>query len=228
MDETRVVNVPVVMNDDEYRKYQKFQAEKKNDSQIVEKDIPKAEIRGSVSKKKRSKFMELFIKEDISNVKEYLFKDVLVPSIINLFRDSVNNALDMMFYGEPRRDRRQRGRASNISYNRYYDEDRDYRRDRDRDREKDRRHYDYEDIEFKYRDDAIDIMKKADDIMDRYGVMSINDYYSIMPDEILEDLNIHPVFTDEKYGWTDIRSMHEERTFGGKWKIKMPRAVPLN
>ena len=50
--------------------------EKRNDSQIPEKKIEKV-IKGGIKSRKKSRFAELFIKEDLDNVKTYVFSDVI-------------------------------------------------------------------------------------------------------------------------------------------------------
>ena len=204
--------------------------EKRNESRIPEKKHEKVQLKGLVTRKKSSKFAELFLKEDIQSVQKYVREDVIFPAIKDAILNAVTSGLSMIFFGEVRDKRdRNRSRASHVSYSRYYD-DRDYdRRDRDRDRDDDRRkRYDYEDITFDNRGDAIEVINSLIDMINEYKIVSIHDYYDILPEELLDELDIHPEFTDEKYGWTDLRSIHEERAFGGKWRIKMPRAIPLN
>lgn len=192
--------------------------EKRNDSQIPEKKIEKV-IKGGIKSRKKSRFAELFIKEDLDNVKTYVFSDVIIPAILDTIVNAGTNALNMIFYGEPR-GRSSSKRSSHISYNRYYEDrdrdDRDYRRDRDRRRD----NYDYEEIEFDNRGDAEEVLDRLFELINEYKIVSINDYYDLV--------GKHGNFTDEKYGWTDLRSARVERTYGGRYYIKLPRAVPLN
>lgn len=192
--------------------------EKRNDSQVPDKHIEKV-VQGEIRTKKRSRFAELFIKEDIGYVKKYVVSDVIIPAILDTIVNAGTNALNMIFYGEPKKgNSRGSSRLSRISYNKYYDDRDDDRRDRYRDR--DRRDYNYDDIEFDNRGDAEEVLDRLFELIQEYKIVSINDYYDLV--------GKHGNFTDEKYGWTDLRSAHVERTYGGRYFIKLPRAVPLN
>ena len=110
-----------------------MEEEKRNDSKIPEKKHEKVTLKGGISKKKKSRFAELFLKEDFQNVENYVVSDVIFPAIKDAVLNAVTSGLSMIFFGEPReRKDRTRSRASHISYSRYYD-DRDYnRRDHNR------------------------------------------------------------------------------------------------
>lgn len=192
--------------------------EKRNDSHIPDKKIEKV-VTGNIKTKKKSKFRELFIKEDIGYVKNYVFSDIFIPAVKDIIVNTFTNAVDMVFYGEPRNRGSRSSSSSRISYNKYY-RDRDDRDYRDRYRDLDRRDdYDYEDIEFDNRGDAEEVLDRLFELIQEYKLVSINDYYDLV--------GHHGNFTDEKYGWTDLRSAHVERTYGGRYYIKLPRAVPL-
>ena len=69
---------------------------------VPEKRVEKV-ISGTVKSKKKSemqKFADVFISEDVNNVKSYIVMDVLVPAIKKAISDIVTNGIDMILYGE--------------------------------------------------------------------------------------------------------------------------------
>ena len=57
-----------------------------------------------------------------------------------------------------------------------------------------------------------------DEIMEEYGIVRVADLYDLV--------GITGDYTDNKYGWTNIRSAEVVRVRDG-YKIKMPRAMPI-
>ena len=67
--------------------------------EAAEKKVNKV-VTGNVKRKKKSevsKFKDVFISEDVSNVKTYIFLDVLVPAIKKAVSDIVKDGIDMMY-----------------------------------------------------------------------------------------------------------------------------------
>ena len=60
---------------------------------------------------------------------------------------------------------------------------------------------------------------RMDELISSYRVVSVADFYDLA--------GITPEYTDNKYGWTDIRSANIVRVRDG-YMIKLPRAVPLD
>lgn len=175
-------------------------------------------ISGSAKTKEKNKiqrFADVFVSEDISNVKNYIFIDVLVPAIKKAVCDVVTNGVNMFLYGESESNR-SGTKASRISYKSYYDK-------RDETRHKSNRignSFDYDDIIFNSRGDAEIVLNTMDDMISQFGVVSVGDLYD------LADISTTN-FTVNNYGWTDIRSAAVVRVKDG-YMLKMPRALPLN
>ena len=175
-------------------------------------------ISGSASRKKRSeakKFADVFIQEDVSNVKSYILMDVLVPAVKKALSDIVKDGVDMILYGETNRNRKN-GNTSRVNYRGYYD--REERRDRPSSRSRD--YLDYDEIIFDARGDAEAVLDAMNDIIDQYGIVSVADLYD------LANLD-HPPYTMNKYGWTNIAGAKAMRVRDG-YALKLPRAVPIN
>lgn len=167
--------------------------------------------------KKRSearKFADVFLSEDAESVKSYIFMDVLVPAIKKAISDVVTNGIDMLLYGESGKAKRN-SNASRVSYSQYYNNS-ERRYDRPA---RTRAAYNYDDILLDTRAEAEDVLARMDELMDTYGLVSVADLYDLV--------GVTGNYTDNNYGWTDIRSASVVRTRDG-YIIKMPRALPLN
>ena len=176
-------------------------------------------ISGSAKPKKKGemqKFADVFISEDVGNVKSYILMDVLVPAIKKAISDIVTNGIDMILYGETGRTRKASS-GTKVSYGKYYDREPDRRRDRSI---SSRGGYDYDDIVFETRGDAKKVLDSMNDIISQYGVVSVLDLYD------LADVSTDN-YAANKYGWTDISGCKAIRVRDG-YILKLPRALPLN
>ena len=198
-------------NSHRFKEEQKESAEKKK----VEKVIS-----GKVKTKKKieiSKFADVFISEDASNVKSYIFMDVLVPAIKKAISDIVTDGIDMILYGETgRTKKRSNSNSSYISYNRYSDRRDDNRRSDSSYRAVSR--YDFENITLDNRGDAEEVLDRMDELLDAYGIVTVSDLYDLV--------GITGEFTDNKYGWTSLRNAEIVRVRDG-YKLKLPRVTPV-
>lgn len=185
----------------------------------VEKQEKKVErvVSGPVRQRKKSevrKLADVFVSEDISNVKQYVLMDVLVPAIKKAISDIVTNGIDMVLYGETGRSSKRESGASRVSYRSYYEKERDRREDRGRVRTG----YDFDEYILKTRAEAEEVLSQMDDLIDRYQVVSVADYCEL--------IGVRSNYTDNNYGWTNIRNASVVRSRDG-WVIKLPRAVPI-
>lgn len=94
------------------------------------------------------KLSGLFLADDISNVKSYVFSDVLIPAIKNAISDVIIEATTALFGGNKNRSGRSGRANSSPSYRSYYDD-----RDRPPARSGSSR-FDYDDISFDTRADG--------------------------------------------------------------------------
>ena len=150
----------------------KYKEEKRNDTSLSEKKVEKV-IAGSARAKKRNeiqKFADIFISEDVSNVKSYILMDVLVPAVKKAISDIVTNGIDMILYGESGRTKKNSS-ASKVSYNGYFkgNDRKDYDNQRTRD------DLDYDNIIFENRGDAVAVLTAMEDIINQFGVVSVGD-----------------------------------------------------
>ena len=202
---------------EEYKSNSHKSREEQQKAEASEKKVEKV-INGSVKTRKKSeiqKFANVFIQEDAQKVKSYILMDVLVPAVKKAISDVVTNGVDMILYGETGKTKKS-GTASKVSYRSYYDK-RDDRRDYSSNRT--RTGYDYDDVVLDNRGEAEEVLSRMDELIATYGLVSVADFYDLV--------GIPGSYTDNKYGWTDIRNASVVRVRDG-YTIKLPRALPLN
>lgn len=189
----------------------------KAEAAVAEKKVEKA-VAGPVKVKKKSemsKLKDIFISEDAGNVKSYVIMDVLIPALKKAVSDIVTNGIDMILYGETGRSKRN-STASNVSYRSYYD-----RRDDDRRYSSNRTvsGYSYNDIILETRGEAEEVLSRLDELIETYKVATVADLYDLV--------GITGNYTDNKYGWTNIRNAEAVRVRDG-YVLKLPKALPIN
>lgn len=174
-------------------------------------------VTGVVKKKKRGLFSKLsgeFISEDAKNVKSYVFGEVLIPAIKKAISDIVTDGIDIILYGESRKGGR-RSTADRVSYRSYYDSS----TRRESRAPMTYNGYSYDDIILSTRGEAEDVLSRMDELIETYGLVRVADLYDLV--------GITGNYTDNKYGWTNIRNAEIVRVRDG-YMIKMPRAVPID
>lgn len=162
------------------------------------------------------KFADVFVAEDITSVKDYIVNDVLVPAAKKAISDIITNGIEMLLYGEVKGRNRDRN-GSRVSYTKYYDRDRD--RDYDRYSRPRRNVYDYDDIILDTRGEAEEVINRMDDLIDNYGMVSVADLYDLV--------GITGNYTDNKYGWTNLRTASVQRVRDG-YLLRLPKALPFD
>ena len=174
-------------------------------------------IKGTVKTKKNEmrKLRDVFISEDVKSVKSYILMDVLVPAIKDAIEDIVTNGIRMVLRGET--SARKSSSASKISYNRIYDSK--INNDRFARDSSPSLRYSYDDIILESRGEAEDVITRMEEIIEEYGFVRVADLYDLV--------GITGDYTDNKYGWTSIRSAEPVRVRNG-YMLRLPRAVPLN
>lgn len=173
-------------------------------------------VQGKVKTKKNEmrKLTDIFISEDIANVKQYILMDVLVPSIKKAVYDIVVNSLDMSLFGG--RGGGKRSTADRVSYKDYNGVSR--RDDRAYSSSRTASGYSYDDIILETRGEAEAVLSKMDEIMETYEIVRVADLYDLV--------GVTGDYTDNSYGWTNIRNARVERVRDG-YRIVMPRALPI-
>ncbi len=192
---------------------------KKQDPKKVEKVIE-----GEVVRRKKplgKRFKETFTGGDAGSVWEYVMLDVLVPAAKDMFADAVSQGVERMIFGEVRStSRRPRSTGSNgyVAYNRYAPNSRkdDDRRPVSR---RARASHDFDEIILATRYEAEEVVDRLVDIVDRYEVATVKDLYELV--------GASSAYTDDKWGWTDMRSAGVTRVRNG-YLLDLPRPEPID
>ncbi len=181
-------------------------------------DVPEKKIDKVVSnaKVKKKGIFSDFINNDIPSIWEYVGREVLVPAIKKFITEAISNGLDMLLYGETNHSspKQRRTNASNVSYQAYYGRDKG-----EYNRSSFNRRYDPDSVIIDSRGEAENVLSCMDEMLGTYGVVSVADFYELC--------GVDSNYTDNNYGWTDIRSAQIVRTRDG-YIIKLPKASPIN
>lgn len=184
----------------------------------AEKKIEKV-VSGTVKTKNNTgrKLVDMFIKEDIGTVGSYLFYDVIIPNIVDGVHDVLRKGIDAIFLGKNNTSKKNTP-SNMVSYNKCYS-NRDDRRSYN-----DTRYVskpDYRDIIIGNRGEAEEVLAQMNDIIREYEMVSIAELYELVGQTHLSE------HTDNKYGWTDLRTAYVQRVSDG-YQLKLPRVKPLD
>jgi hypothetical protein len=186
---------------------------------LSEKKVEKT-IKGKAKVKKKSeakKFADVFISEDIQNVKSYIVLDVLIPAVKKAISDIVSTGIDMILYGGESA-KANKSTSSRISYRSYYDNPRNNDRNI-RNSSRTLSGYSYDDVILDNRSEVDEVLERMDELIATYGIVSVADLYDLV--------GITCNYTDNKYGWTNIKNASVVRVREG-YLLKMPKAAPLD
>lgn len=78
--------------------------------------------------------------------------------------------------------------------------------------------YAVNDVAFNERGDAEEVLARMNELIQRYGMVSVLDFYDLIDQKCNA--------TDNKYGWKDLSSASVTRAFDG-YKIAFPRVITL-
>lgn len=177
-----------------------------------EKKLTKVANAKLKKKSEIQKIAETFVAEDLNKVKNAVLMDVIVPAVKKVISDIVTNGIDMLLYGEVKHNKTTT--TSKIGYNSMYNSQSQANAARVA-----RSSYIYNDIILSSRGEAEEVLNQMNEIIGTYGVVSVAD--------LCEIVGVTGEFTDNKYGWSDIRDAYVERSKDG-YMLKLPRALPIS
>lgn len=194
-----------------------YRSKPESSDTVEEKKKIEKVVSGTVKTKKKTlgqKIAEAFVPEDVTNVGDYLLQDIFVPSAKKLFEELVTSGISILLYGDAGRGKRINTKANRVNYNSIRDG-----ANRNSSPVHTRSRYEFDDVILDSRGDAEDVLDRMCELVAAYGMASIADLYDLV--------GITGNYTDNKYGWTDLRSAYVDRVRDG-YLIRMPRVVPLN
>ncbi len=194
---------------------------KRENQQQVETPEKKAEkvVSGQVKIRKKSLFSKFFsemVQEDGQNIARYIFGDVLIPALKNAIAEGVTGSIRMLLFGEEEYGSK-RPIGSKYGYSdvstrlaKGGSARRNYRSTSA---------YDFDDAIFDNRGEAEEVLSYLDDMIARYKVATVADFY--------EAVGVSGNYTDNKYGWADLSTARIVRVYEG-YAIRFPKALPID
>lgn len=177
------------------------------------------------------RFREVFVAGEANSVGSYVIFEVLVPALKDVIADVVSQGIERLMFGESRSSRRggsyRPNTTGHVSYNRYSSNN-SYPWSRDRDRREDPRRqissrsrstHDFGEIILNTRAEAEAVIDSLFSLLERYEQATVSDLYDLV--------GIASNFTDEKWGWTDLRGSMPRRISNG-YLLDLPRPEPLD
>jgi hypothetical protein len=188
-------------------------------------------VEGEVVRRKKplgKRFTETFFSGDARGVFSYILVDVLLPAAKDTIADAFSTGIERMLFGEVRSASRRTGSRPSgsggfVSYNRYSSPNQNApRREDPRNTgisQRARASHDFDEIILATRAEAEEVIGRLFDIVARYETATVADLYELVGEEAK--------FTDDKWGWTDVRGSGVTRVRNG-YLLELPRPEPLN
>lgn len=160
-------------------------------------------------------------------------QDVILPAVRDMAADAISQGAERLIYGEPR-SRPRRGplfsggfQGSNVSYNRYSSTSNPVGRAAGREQAEARRPisrtaratHNFDEIILATRAEAEGVLEQLFELLSRYEQVTVSDLY--------ESVGVTGEWTDEKYGWTDLRGSDITRIREG-YLLNLPKPEPIN
>lgn len=198
-----------------------------------EKRVEKPVVTGNAATRRKKplgkRFMETFVGgSDAQSVWEYVLRDVLVPAAKDTVTQAVSEGVERLIFGEVRgRHRASSSRGSSAGYTNYQryasphgttrrEDPREARREISR---HSRATHDFDEIVLPSRVAAEEVIEELFALLEKYDEAKLSDLYDLC--------NISGQFTDERYGWTDLRGSRAVRVRGG-YLLDLPRPHELD
>jgi hypothetical protein len=185
---------------------------------------PKLEkiVEGEVRTRKPSLFRRVthdFISEDGPSVMQYVVLEVMMPAAKNLISDVVSQGIERMLYGDSRPSRSS-GRPGYTNYSRPPGAGRSIPMSDPRPAlsRQARANHDFGEIILATRAEAEDVLEQLRELINQYEIATVSDLYQLVGHT--------GEFTDDKWGWDDLRSA-SIRPIRGGYLLNMPRTQPI-
>lgn len=185
-------------------------------------------ITGDVKRRKTPigrRMSQHLIGGDVQSVSGYVMGDVLIPAFRDMIADAATGFVERMLFGDssPGRARRSRGSSGgHIPYNRYSGSSIG-RTSRDEPRHdisrRARANHSFDEIILPNRVDAEEVIDRLYEMVEKYEVATVMDLYGLV--------GVPSNYTDDKWGWTDLRNASVSRVKGG-YLLNLPKPEPTD
>jgi len=196
---------------------------------LVEEEPKKVEkvIEGTVLRRKKplgKRITEMFVGGDARTAGSYVVFEVLLPAAKDTIADAISQGIERMLFGEARSTSRRTGYRPNqgyVSYNRYSPSTRQtpYRDEPRMPSRKARATHDFDEIILATRVEAEEVIDRLFDLVSRYESATVKDLYELV--------GVPPNYTDDKWGWSDIRGAGVTRIRNG-YLLDLPKPEPMD
>jgi hypothetical protein len=195
------------------------------DSKKLQKVVTGEVIRQKKSFGKRA--MESFVNGDSRSVVSYILWDVLIPAAKDTIADAASQGVERLLFGEALSSSRRTGfRPNNNNYTNYSRFSQSQRRGNYRPEEtrppmtvKARRTHDFDEIILSTRPEAEHVIERLYETITKYQEATVADLYEL--------LGLSCDYTDNKWGWYDLRNAGVIRVPRG-YKLALPKPEPLD
>lgn len=191
---------------------------------------PKIEkvVAGEVLRRKKplgKRIAETFGAADMRSVGGFVLIDVMIPAAKDMVADAISQGIERMLFGEARStsrrpNKRYGGDNGYVAYNRYGPSNREtppFRAQGPSRRA--RAAHDFDEIILATRVEAEGVIERLFDLIERYQSATVADLYELV--------GVQGQFTDDKWGWVDIRGAGVTRIRNG-YLLDLPRPTPLD
>jgi len=195
-------------------KYNREKQEAGKDREKLSPIVEGAQRKRSLGKR----FISTFFMEDVKDVKKYLIFDILIPAIKDTLYNMITGGTSMLFYSESKRPGRNGRRGTFIPYDSYGRPER-VERTSSYSRTRERLNHSFDDIVLDSRGDCERVLDRMNEIIETYGQVTIADLYDLV--------DISSEFTDNKFGWYDLKNAGYSRLRDGRYVLDLPKVVDL-
>lgn len=189
---------------------------------------PKLEkvVEGEVIRRRKplgKRVRETFLGGDGPTMWEYVVADILVPGIRDIFADAATGGIERILYGESRSSYRRPGARfggppGRVDYRGFASPPVGSRVTREEPRQtlsrRARASHDFEEIIIPSRTEAEAVLEGLFAFLDQYGEVNVSTLYELV--------GISSNFTEDRWGWTDLRGSRVEHTRHG-YLLNLPR-----
>lgn len=185
-------------------------------------------VPGQVTRRKMSRGRRMtqnLLGDDVQNIWGWMFGDVLIPAARDMIADALTGGIERAIFGEntgPTRSR-SRGRSTGgpVPYNMLSSRGTTRREEPRRDQgRRSRQSHTLDEVLIPTRVAADEVLNRLDYYCEQYGHVSVADYYELC--------GISGNWTDDKWGWTDVRDAYVSRTRGGDYIVNLPKPESLD
>lgn len=199
-----------------------YTSKKKAEEKAEEPKKVNKVVKGEVIQKKKglgSKIAETFTGDDAKSVGHYILFDVVIPAAKNMLADAVSQGSERLLFGDTRSRARVSGRTiSGSSYGSMYRPDKNKGSVRELSNRA-RSTHDFDEIVIADRGEAEEVIDQLGILIEDYGHAKITDLYAMV--------GITGTYTDDKWGWTDLRTAGTSRVRQG-YILELPRPVAID